>query len=53
MTSLSVSDELLHEIVDLYTTIRGHSFVKGFMEKYKQQNKKGTQKAKALRKKLF
>ena len=53
MTSLSVSDELLHEIVDLYTTIRGHSFVKGFMEKYKQQNKKGTQKTKALRKKLF
>lgn len=53
MTPLAVSDELLYEIIDLYTTVRGHSFVKGFMEKYKQDNKKGTQKAKALRKKLF
>ena len=53
MTSVTVSDEILHQIIDLYTTVRGNSFTKGFMEKYKQQNKKGTQKAKALRKKLF
>ena len=35
MTSLSVSDELLHKIIELYTTVHGHSFAKGFMEKYK------------------
>ena len=45
MTSISVSDELLHKIIELYTTVHGHSFAKG--------NKKGIQNAKALRKKLF
>ena len=39
-------------IVDLYFTIRGFSFTKSFMERYKQECKKSTQKSKALRKNL-
>ena len=44
--------ELLNLIVEHYTTIRGFSFAKAFMEKYKQSTKKTTQKSKGLRKKL-
>jgi hypothetical protein len=43
---------LLQLIVTHYVTIRGFSFAKSFMEKYKQSMKKTTQKSKGLRKKL-
>ena len=33
--------------------IRDHSFAKNVMERYKQESKKGTQKSKPLRSKLF
>lgn len=45
-------DELLLRIVNLWVTIRGFSFARSWMEMYKQANKKGTQRAKALRKDL-
>ena len=45
-----VGAELLSMTVDLYITIRGS---KSFMERYKQQSKKSTQKSKALRKNLL
>ena len=44
--------ELLFRIVDLWVTIRGFSFARSWMEMYKQANKKGTQRVKALRKEL-
>ena len=50
---LDISEELLKMVVDLFTIVRSHAFTKGYMEMYKRSNKKGTQKAKALRKKLF
>ena len=53
ITSTEVGDELLKMAIDLYTTVRGNAFAKGFMEQYKQKNKKSTQKSKSLRKKLF
>ena len=44
MLTVDVDDEigaeLLSMIVDLYITIRGFSFSKSFMERYKQQSKK-------------
>ena len=43
---------LLGMMVDLYITIRGFSFTKSVMEMYKQKNKRCTQKAKSLRRKL-
>ena len=46
------AQELLKVIVEHYVTIRGFSFTKGFMEKYKQSSKKTTQKSKCLRKTL-
>jgi hypothetical protein len=46
------SNELLKLIVQQWTTVRGFSFVSGFMEKYNQRNKKPTQKSKGLRKTL-
>jgi len=53
LTPVEISDDLLKMIVDLFTTVHSHAFTKGYMEKYKQSNKKGTQKSKALRKRLF
>ena len=44
---------LLKMIIELHVTIRGFSFVKSFMELYKQATKKSTQKSKALRKKIY
>ena len=45
-------EELLSRIVDLWVTIRGFSFARSWMEMFKQANKRGTQRAKALRKDL-
>ena len=47
------SNELLQLIVQQWITVRGFSFVSGFMEMYKQRNQKSTQKTKGLRKTLI
>lgn len=39
---------LLEQIIDQYVTIRGFSFATGWMEKYKQAQKKCTQKSKGM-----
>ena len=44
-----VHDLLLHKVVELFLTIRGHSKASAWMEKYKQINKKSTQHSKSLR----
>ena len=46
------ANELLKIIVQHYFTVRGFSFAKAFMEKYKQSVRKITQKSKGLRKTL-
>ncbi len=46
------AQELLRMIVEHYITIRGFSFARAFMEKYKQALQKTTQKSKGLRKTL-
>ena len=46
-------DELLSRIVDLWFTIRGFSFARSWMEMFKQANRRGTHRAKALRKYLL
>ena len=46
------SKELLFIITEQFVTVRGFSFVDGFMELYKQSKKRSTQKTKALRKTL-
>ncbi len=46
------SKELLRHIVDHWIVVRGFSFVSGWLEKYKQRNKKHIQKAKGVRKQL-
>ena len=43
---------LLHKIVELFVTVRGHSYASNLMEKHKQATAKGTQRAKALRREL-
>ena len=43
-----LSNELLKHIVELWTTIRGFSFAKSYMEMYKQATKKVLQRSKAL-----
>ena len=53
LTAVDISEELLKMVVDLFTIVRSHAFTKGYMEMYKRSNKKGTQKAKALRKNCF
>ena len=45
-----VHSELLKRVVELFVTIRGFSYASAWLEKYKQENKKGTQKSKSLRK---
>ena len=44
--------ELLKIMIEHFITVRGFSFVAGFMELYKQTKKRSTGKAKALRKTL-
>ena len=39
MTCTEVGDELLKMAIDLYTTVHGNPFAKGFMEQYKQTKK--------------
>ena len=48
-----LAKELLKQIVELWTTIRGFSFAKSYMEIYKQKTKKTLQRSKALRKNLY
>ena len=43
------SEIILEQIVIHWVTIRGFSFTKSILEKYKRETKKGTQKAKPLR----
>ena len=46
-------EDILQEIITLWVTIRGPSFAKSVMEKYKQANKKSTGKSKGLHTRLF
>ena len=46
------STPLLPMIVQLWVTIRGFAYASGWMEKYKQTNKKSVQKTKGIRKHL-
>ena len=48
----AVHNELLRRILELFVTIRGFSYAGAWLEKYKQDAKKGTQKSKSLRKKI-
>ena len=48
-----IADNCLKKIVKKWLSIRGNSFAKNVMERYKQTSKKGTQKSKPLRSKLF
>ena len=43
------SEKLLELLINKYITVRGVSFAKSVMEMYKSDMKKGTQKAKVLR----
>lgn len=53
LASSSMQEEnrelILEQIVTQWVTIRGFSFTKSILEKYKKETKKGTQKAKPLR----
>jgi len=44
---------LLHKIVELYVTVRGHSYASNLMEKYKQATAKGIQHVKAFRNEVY
>lgn len=46
------SQALLGLVVDKYITVRGFSFARSYVEKYKAAQKKGVQKSKGLRKQL-
>lgn len=46
------ANTLLHMLVELWVTIRGFSFASGWIEVYKQENKKSLQRSKSLRKKV-
>ena len=48
-----IHDVLLRMIAELYITIRGFSFASGWIEHYKQEQKKSTQRSKSLRRKLY
>lgn len=41
----SYSMELLEHVTDLWIKIRGHSFAKGFTDKFARKSKKGTRKS--------
>ena len=47
------ADICLEKIVKKWYSIRGHSFAKNMMERYKIESKKATEKSKPLRSKLF
>ena len=47
------NEDVLHEITKLWVTIRGFSFAKSIMEKYRAKTKKRTSKSKGFRTKLF
>ena len=47
-----IEQELLRMVADLWTTIRGFSYVSSWIEKFKATNKKITQKSRGLRKTL-
>ena len=51
--SEDVAQTLLNMIIDMWVTIRGFSFVKCYLELYKQRQKRITQCSKGLRKELF
>lgn len=46
-------EELLKKVVELFITVRGFAFASVWVEKYKQENKKATQRSKGLRKELY
>ena len=48
----NVATTVLHQIVELYVTIRGFAFAKSCLEMYKQAHKKTLQKKRALRSEL-
>ena len=48
-----IHSELLYKITELYLTIRGHSYCSMWVERYKQKEKKSTQRSKSLRKELY
>ena len=48
-----VNEGLLKKLVELFLTIRGFAFTSVWNEKYKQHNKKSTQRSKGLRKELY
>jgi len=46
-------EEVLKGIVQLWITIRGNSFAKSIMEKYKKKKQKGNVKVKGIKNKAF
>lgn len=48
-----IAEGVLKSIAELWTTIRGFSFAKSYMEIYKQKASKSLQRANALRKNLL
>jgi len=47
-----VHSELLKQTIKLFVAIRGFSYGSAWLEKFKQENKKGTQKSKSLCKRI-
>ena len=48
-----IAKEILKSTAELWTTIRGFSFAKSYMEIYKQKTQKTLQRSKALHKNLL
>ena len=44
----NIASDVLHRIVELYTTIRGFAFAKSFIEMYKQAHQKTLQNKRSL-----
>ena len=54
MAPVEVCDELLLKVIDLFLTIRSHTFTNGFVEKIQTIEQKGYAKIKSIeKKKLF
>ena len=49
MLSCGMEEEVSESLLENIITIRGFSFASSVLERYKKENKKGTQKAKTLR----
>ena len=47
-----IEEKLLRLVVDMWVTIRGFSYSSAWIEKYKQEHKKTTEKSKGIRKVL-